>query len=110
LTSADVRARVSDRRLLRAILASLGVDDGKAPSVFAVVDKFQRQPRDVSREKLVEAGVSAASIDALFALLGDVTLDDIARQFGDNARHCGVARRLSPLLRVPRRIGLSETG
>jgi len=85
LTSADVRARVSDRRLLRAILAALGVDDAQATSVFAVVDKFERQPRDVSREKLVEAGVSAASIDSLFALLGDVTLDDIARQFGDNA-------------------------
>src|SRR6476620_3556624 len=85
LTSADVRARVSDRRLLRAILAALGVDDAQATSVFAVVDKFERQPRDVSREKLVEAGVSAASIDSLFALLGDVTLAEIARQFGDNA-------------------------
>jgi histidyl-tRNA synthetase len=85
LTSADVRARVSDRRLLRAILSALGVDDAQAANVFAVVDKFERQPRDVSREKLVEAGVSAASIDALFALLGDVTLDQIAQQFGDNA-------------------------
>ena len=85
LTSADVRARVSDRRLLRAILSALGVDDAQAANVFAVVDKFERQPRDVSREKLVEAGVGAASIDALFALLGDVTLDQIARQFGDNA-------------------------
>src|SRR6476620_2981800 len=85
LTSADVVARVSDRRLLRAILAALGVDDAQAASVFAVVDKFERQPRDVSREKLVEAGVSAASIDSLFALLGDVTLAEIARQFGDNA-------------------------
>jgi histidyl-tRNA synthetase len=85
LTSADVRARVSDRRLLRAILAALGVDDAQAPSVFAVVDKFERQPRDVSREKLVGAGVSAAAIDSLFALLGDITLDEIKRQFGDNA-------------------------
>ena len=84
LTSADVRARVSDRRLLRAILAALGVDDEKAPTVFAVVDKFERQPRDVSREKLADAGVSAASIDSLFALLGEVTLDEIARQFGEN--------------------------
>jgi histidyl-tRNA synthetase len=85
LTSADVRARVSDRRLLRAILGALGVDDAQAPSVFAVVDKFERQPRDVSREKLAEVGVSAAAIESLFALLGDVTLDEIERQFGDNA-------------------------
>src|SRR5216117_2920112 len=43
LTSADVRARVSDRRLLRAILGALGVSDAQTPAVFAVVDKMQRQ-------------------------------------------------------------------
>src|SRR5436309_7143495 len=50
LTSSDVRARVSDRRLLRAILASLAVSDVNVPAVFGVVDKIERQPRDVSRE------------------------------------------------------------
>src|SRR5947199_929066 len=34
LTSADVRARVSDRRLLRAMLAALGVGDDAIPAVF----------------------------------------------------------------------------
>jgi histidyl-tRNA synthetase len=82
LTSSDVRARVSDRRLLRAILGALGVDDAKTPAVFAVVDKIARQPRDVSREKLGAAGVSAAAIDALINLMGDVSLDELERQFG----------------------------
>src|SRR6202008_2253571 len=40
LSSHDVRARVSDRRLLRAILSALGVDDDQAPAVFGVIDKF----------------------------------------------------------------------
>src|ERR1051326_8572692 len=39
LSSADVRARVSDRRLLRAILAALGVSDEPSPAVFAVIDR-----------------------------------------------------------------------
>src|SRR3954453_18444574 len=65
LTSADVRARVSDRRLLRAILASLGVADDQIPAVFGVVDKIERQPRDVSREKLAAAGMTAESIETL---------------------------------------------
>src|SRR5947199_3348509 len=39
LTKDDVRARVSDRRLLRAILALLGVAEANAGEVFAVVDK-----------------------------------------------------------------------
>src|SRR4051812_41236326 len=82
LNSSDVRARVSDRRLLRAILADLGVTDEQAPAVFGVVDKIERQPNDVSREKLGAAGMSAESIDRLLALLGDASLDAIEKSFG----------------------------
>src|SRR6188472_3809151 len=39
LTPADVRARVSDRRLLRALLAALGATEAQQPAVFAVMDK-----------------------------------------------------------------------
>src|ERR671918_2289809 len=44
----DVRARVSDRRLLVAILRSMGVQVDQDAAVFAVVDKLDRQPEDVS--------------------------------------------------------------
>src|SRR5262249_48699471 len=37
LDSSDVRARVSDRRLLAAILASLGATEAQIPAVFTVV-------------------------------------------------------------------------
>src|SRR3982751_956021 len=43
LTSADVRARVSDRRLLRAILRKYGVTESNEPAVFGVIDKIHRQ-------------------------------------------------------------------
>jgi histidyl-tRNA synthetase len=96
LTSADVRAHVSDRRLLRAILASLGVGDEQSSAVFGVVDKVERQPRDVSHAKLVELGLATDAIDALFSLMGDVTLDEIERRFGtspDVAALVGELRR-----------------
>src|SRR3954447_11441372 len=72
LTSSDVRARVSDRRLLRAILASLGVGDEQAVGVFGVVDKFERQPKDVSQAKLAELGMTPDAVEALMSHLGDV--------------------------------------
>ncbi len=84
LTSSDVRARVSDRRLLRAILAALGVNDDRAPEVFAVIDKLERQPRDVSREKLAVAGMSSEAIDTLLSLMGEVALDEIQKRFGES--------------------------
>jgi len=55
LTAVDVRARVSDRRLLGGILTTLGVTEGQIPAVYAVVDKIARQPREVSAEKLTAA-------------------------------------------------------
>jgi histidyl-tRNA synthetase len=85
LTSSDVRARVSDRRLLRAILTVLGVSDAQSDAVFGVVDKLDRQPRDVSREKLVSIGMSPASIEKLFALMADATLDRIEQDYGASA-------------------------
>src|SRR5436305_8152985 len=48
LTKDDVRARVSDRRLLRGLLHGFGVSADQMPAVFAVIDKLPRQPHDVS--------------------------------------------------------------
>src|SRR5215212_1904000 len=44
LTSADVRARVSDRRLLHAILLAIGIGEGHLQATFAIIDKIERQP------------------------------------------------------------------
>jgi histidyl-tRNA synthetase len=82
LTSSDERARVSDRRLLRAILAELGVTEERSAAVFAIVDKLERQPRDVSRAKLSGLGLGTDAVDTLFQMLGGATLDDIERRFG----------------------------
>lgn len=93
----DVRARVSDRRLLRAILEHLGVStDEQLAAVFAVVDKFERQPREVSAEKLAAAGFRPAATEQLFALMGTVTLDDLRARYGDVA---AIAERLADLSR-----------
>src|SRR5437667_2237080 len=64
----DVRAKVSDRRLLLAILKFLKVSDADAPRVFAVIDKLDRQPQDVSRDQLKEIGLGASAIDEVLAL------------------------------------------
>jgi histidyl-tRNA synthetase len=84
LTYDDVRARVSDRRLLRAILTELGVTEEQSGVVFAVVDKIDRQPKDISREKFAAAGMNADAIDKLFAALEDASIDAIERDFGSS--------------------------
>jgi histidyl-tRNA synthetase len=90
LTASDVRARVSDRRLLRAILEHLGVAGEQMSGVFGVIDKIERQPREISREKLAALGMSSEAIESLLDLMGKVTLDDIERRFSDAPEVCAL--------------------
>jgi histidyl-tRNA synthetase len=58
LGAGDVRARVSDRRLLTAVLAEVGVEKSEMPAVFAAIDKTGREPRDVTLGKVEKAVAS----------------------------------------------------
>ena len=58
LRPADVRARVSDRRLLTAVLAEVGTQKAEMPAVFAAIDKTGREPRDVTLGKVEKAVAS----------------------------------------------------
>jgi histidyl-tRNA synthetase len=82
LTQNDVRARVSDRRLLRALLAAAGVPDDAVPGVFAVIDKIERQPLDISREKLAALGLGPDVVQRVVDLTGRVTLGGLRERFG----------------------------
>jgi histidyl-tRNA synthetase len=65
----DVRARVSDRRLLNAVLTAIGVTEMQAPAVYAVLDKLARTPHAVSREKLSAAGLVPNAVEQVMALV-----------------------------------------
>jgi histidyl-tRNA synthetase len=77
----DVRAKVSDRAMLVAVLRALSVSDDQAPGVFAVLDKFDRQPTDVSRDKLREAGMSESAVADLMGIATMQNAHDIRDAF-----------------------------
>ncbi len=68
LGPADVRVRLSDRRLLTAILEGLGVAGHQVPVVYQVFDKLRRTPEEVSVTKLRGAGIPGATVDRLLGL------------------------------------------
>lgn len=84
LTPADVRARVSDRQLLNGLLDHLMVPGESRAAVYAVLDKLERQPRDVSAEKLVEAGLDAATRDVVLGF-GEVDFPTLQARYGEAA-------------------------
>src|SRR5450432_1548285 len=77
LTSDDVVARVSDRRLLNALLRGIGITESQLPGAYVALDKMGRDPRDVIEERLSAAGVNASMAAQLFELVG-ATADEEA--------------------------------
>ncbi len=95
LGAEDFRARVSDRRLLAAVLGSLGVASERVPSAFALIDKVERMPPEAAREKLKsEAGLGETGAQKLLALLAGGALDTLAAEFPADP---GVAEAMAPL-------------
>lgn len=74
-THADIVARVSDRRILQGYLRALGVAEATFPAVFAVIDKVERQPREISVEKLL-AVVNTAQAEKIVDITS-TTLADV---------------------------------
>jgi histidyl-tRNA synthetase len=75
----DVRVRLSDRRLLTALLDALGVGEKQVATVYQVFDKLRRTPEDASVRRLTEAGLAPAAVDRLLAVARARNWDDLAR-------------------------------
>ncbi len=67
---ADVTVRMSDRRVVGALLAGAGVREGQLPIAYAAIDKSEREPRDVITARLRDAGVAPAVAEAVIRVAG----------------------------------------
>jgi histidyl-tRNA synthetase len=62
----DVQLRISDRRVLKALLLAGGVTEGQLPSAFAVIDRSERVPKNVLEEMLRDAGYGKRETSTVF--------------------------------------------
>jgi histidyl-tRNA synthetase len=62
----EFQARISDRRVLRALLAGHGVQEAQLADAFAAVDRIEREPREAVTARLEKAGWDKRTIAALF--------------------------------------------
>jgi histidyl-tRNA synthetase len=96
LTPADVVARVSDRRLLAALLRRVGLADEQLPAAYAAMDKAEREPREALVARLGQAGVAADVAERALALARRTTVGELRAEHGDDP---GVAEALGRLAR-----------
>src|SRR3989441_1959513 len=74
----DVQVRMSDRRVLRALLLGRGVSEGQVGAAFAAIDKSERVPREVLAGKLRESGLGKRETDAVFEIAALRGLDAVS--------------------------------
>ncbi len=103
----DFRVRISDRRLLAALLGALDLDERQSAVVHQVLDKVARVPREVSVGRLREAALGQDTIDRLFALTAATSWDQLRHDAG---RLPGVVAAGEPLARTIKAIGAMGLG
>lgn len=77
LTSEDVKAKISSRRLLAAILKNIGVPAKKLETLYPILDKKAKIPVEAFIEMLQKEIDSAATIETIVELMDIHSVDDI---------------------------------
>ena len=86
LTAEDVVARVNDRRLLDSLLDKLGLSAVQRGAAYGVIDKLGREPHGESLRRLrSEAGLSAATAEAVLSIVETADLDALEDRYRSDA-------------------------
>lgn len=108
LDHSDFRARVSDRRLLNALLSSAGVPEERMEDAFQVIDKVEREDRKTSLARLRKVGLSEGRAGSLLDLFSQQGMDAVERSFGDRTEVASILRELKGYLADLSAMGLEE--
>lgn len=84
LTHEDVVARVSDRRLLAALLGTWGVDEARRYAVYQAIDKSEREPREKFTARFAEAGLASDLADRVWTTVKERSFDELRAEHGSS--------------------------
>ncbi len=98
----DVRVRLSDRRVLHALLLGAGITEAQLPAAYQAVDKLERTERGTLKAQLEAFGVAARAADGVF---GAASLKGLPAVETALARVPGGAAAGAPLRRVVDALG-----
>lgn len=80
----DVIARVSDRRLLSALLTNMGIAGELQGVAFAAIDKVDRDERAALVKKMADGGIRAPIAERVIELVHTADLALLRRDFGSD--------------------------
>jgi histidyl-tRNA synthetase len=107
LTSGDVVARISDRRLLHAALLELGVTEATLPVAYNVIDKVERDPRDVCIKRFVEIGLTPEQAEEALGMTS-LGIEEIGTRFAGSEAIAETLRSLESYFEALRALGFGD--
>lgn len=109
LTDSDFVARVSDRRLLRALLLHAQVPEDRLTLVYNIVDKLEREPRAAIELRLAnDAGLGPAVVQEVLAVFQHRDFEAVREAHGGTAGLGDEIHRMHELLEQIRHLGLGS--
>jgi histidyl-tRNA synthetase len=109
LTADDFVARISDRRLLRALLLHSGVPEDQLVLVYNIVDKLERDPREVMSKRMrEEAGLADEAIERVFAIFQHRDFDAVSAAYGQTEGVAPEIERMAAYFGYLRAMGLGD--
>jgi histidyl-tRNA synthetase len=109
LSLEDVKARVSDRRLLSALLRGLGVGEEHLMTAYSIIDKLEREDPSRSLERLeAECALSPAVAREVVDLFRGDGLEEVAGAHGGNPEVAEVLEQLAEYRQILESLGLSD--
>ncbi|KPJ90951.1 MAG: hypothetical protein AMS18_09695 [Gemmatimonas sp. SG8_17] len=109
LGPAEVRARISDRRAVRALVDALGLSEAQVPVAFQYIDKIERESRDALIDGLAaSAGISSEMSQRVLAL-GDIRgMDQVLAALDEAPSGRDAGEPLSRCVAALDALGMSE--
>jgi histidyl-tRNA synthetase len=104
----DVRVRISDRRVLRALLVGAGVTEAQLDTVYGAVDKIERIDRPALAAQLEAARLASAAIDRVFDIAALRGLPPVEQALAGVPGGEAAAAPLRGLVQALEAMGLAE--
>lgn len=109
LTADDFVARVSDRRLLRALLLHAGTPEDQLILVYNIVDKLERDPREAIAKRLTdEAGLAPDAAERVLDIFRYTDFDAVRQAYGSTDGVGPEIERMGQTFAALRAMGLGD--
>ena len=106
LKPADIKVKISSRKLLASSLTNIGVSENQLDSLYALLDKYHKIPNDKFEDILSEQISDSSIAGKIIDLMNTTAISQVAEIVGTNAEVEEAIQELSRLQQILQQMGV----